>query len=152
MLFKDNLSSSLWPWHLSWLEVTTVIFAVVIGATELGIWVSFDSLSCIKKHFRGGGLLRAVSCRQFHEEDVHCFKNKSKIWICRSETRVVQQAFSGWTTKKEQKDTLEHNFCFVLFSTWKLHHFFPVNKTVSFRFHFHPQVFPFWSKFVLISW
>lgn len=121
MLFKDNLSSSLWPWHLSWLEVTSVIFAVVIGATELDVgyhltvWVvsrsTFEEVVCW-----------AVSCRQFHAEDVHCFKNKSKTWICRSETKVAQQRFSGWTTKKEQKHTLEHeNFITSLQSTTLFH-------------------------------
>lgn len=95
MLFKDNLSSSLWPWHLSWLEVTSVIFAVVIGATELDVGYHLTVWAVSRSTFE-----EVVCWGRFR---VDSFMNKSKIWIRRSETRVAQQGFSGWTTEKEQK-------------------------------------------------
>lgn len=154
MLFKDNLSSSLWPWHLSWLEVTSVIFAVVIGATELDVgyhltvWAvsrsTFEEVVCWGR-FRVDSSMHRMSIVS---------RTKARFGSAAQKQGSFNKRFLDEQRRRNRKDTLEHKalFCFVLFSTWKLHHFLPINNTVSFRFAFPPLTnFPFWFKFVLIG-
>ena len=139
MLFKDNLNSSLWPWHLSRLEVTSVIFAVVIGATELDVgyhltvWVvsrsTFEEVICWGR-FRVESSMQRMSIVS---------RTKARFGSAAQKQGSFNKRFLDEQRRRKKKTLLNTKPCFALFCFQHKNFITSFQSTKLFHFvlHFH---------------